>query len=173
MATYNITVNLPLDLTGVVGTLRGQLYDVAGATVGGAISSGFVEPITGSGNYIWTGDVARGFQGALVFDVGGVWQAQVAINPSDVEDPYLDLVVYGTADAGGSTTSIVAHSGALDSTHTDQYKGAYVFFRTGVNKGLGRKVSAYNKTTFTFSILAALPTAPSDGDEFVVLGRSE
>lgn len=48
--------------------LRAQLYDTAGATVGSAVSTGFV--VIGNaanGNYGWTGDVADDFQGYINF----------------------------------------------------------------------------------------------------------
>lgn len=82
---YELSVNLVLGAENAGLTLSAQRIDTAGANVGAAVTTGFVD-LTG-GDYLWT-DAAfpDGFRGAVKFSVsGGDYMASVAINPEEVE----------------------------------------------------------------------------------------
>lgn len=88
MYTVNRLLNLGATATGL--TLSAQLYNTAGATVGGAVAAGFIEH--GLGFYSWNyASVPDGFVGAIRFTSGGgVTLRQVdAIGPKDAVDACL------------------------------------------------------------------------------------
>ena len=82
--SYRRTVSLALGGSQTGLTLSAQLVDVAGASVGGAVTSGFVE--IGLGNYLW--DYAAwpdGHRGGVKFTAAAVLKAFLAVNPEDFE----------------------------------------------------------------------------------------
>ena len=82
--TYTFVISLGTYDTGL--TMRGQLIDTAGAAVGGAISTGWVE--IGNGHYMLTTDIPDDHRGAIyVYDNADptVIIEAGAINPEDVE----------------------------------------------------------------------------------------
>jgi hypothetical protein len=84
---YTNSISLALGSSKAGLSLRAQLFDTAGANVGSAVSSGFVE--IGQGNYIWTyssfPDAFRG--GVKFYDVAvpAIVLAATAINPEEIE----------------------------------------------------------------------------------------
>lgn len=90
--TLTVPVILPSAYTGL--TLRAQLFDDAGANVGGAVTSGFIERGS-SGTYLWTGTIPDSHQGGVDFsnNADGVLLASTAINPADAG---LDDIVEGS-----------------------------------------------------------------------------
>lgn len=93
---YTLSINLALASTDTGLSLSAQLIDTAGANVGSAVTTGFVE--IGVGNYLWTyADFPDGFRGGVKFSSGGTVKAFTAINPQDGE--YLDAKVSGLPSA--------------------------------------------------------------------------
>lgn len=87
---YTLSINIVLADTDTGLTLSAQLVDTAGANVGSAVTSGFVE--FASGQYGWTyASFPDSFRGFVKFSSGGTFKAAVAINPQDAE--FLDQKV--------------------------------------------------------------------------------
>lgn len=78
----------------------------------------------------------------------------------------------GQASGTPSTTVIDTD---LTVATDDQFNDQYILFLNGDNAGVSRKISDYDGTTTLgeITVATAFPTAPSSGDEFVILGRSE
>jgi hypothetical protein len=53
----------------------------------------------------------------------------------------------------------------------DQYISTFVLFRTGANAGALRHVTGYDGSTKVVSVDTNFPTAPSGGDEFLIINR--
>ncbi len=81
--TYSFGFNLAKSDTGL--TLSAQLVDTDGASVGAAITTGFVE--IGGGAYMLTCEVPDGHRGGIeVYDTAGpTLKAFGAINPEEAE----------------------------------------------------------------------------------------
>lgn len=80
-----LTVQIPLARNRTGLTLRAQLYNTAGATVGGLVSTGFTE--FALGHYQWNyAAYPDGFEGSVVFTISGaptVPVASIALNDGD------------------------------------------------------------------------------------------
>jgi hypothetical protein len=103
---------------------------------------------------------------SIIFaDVSGAEWCDVVVNiqPSS-------LLLAGTVNDAGSTTT------DFDTTLTgygnDFFNGAFILFTDGALQGQARKISDYVSTSGNI-IVAALNTAPTNGDPFVIVGRSE
>lgn len=102
--------------------LRAQLYDTAGATVGSAVSTGFV--VIGNaanGNYGWTGDVADDFQGFINFYslATPTIAATVAVNQIDAPTAS-DIWAYSTRTLTQSAASVIS---AISGSEITAYRG--------------------------------------------------
>lgn len=73
-------------------------------------------------------------------------------------------------DASATTTSFVTN---LASTVDDYYNAAFILFTSGALKGQSREISDYDGSTKTITVATALTSAPADGVEFIIVGRSE
>jgi len=78
-----------------------------------------------------------------------------------------------TIDDAGGSPSTTAFGTDLTESSDDYYVNQYIYFLSGTNTGLSRKISDYNGTSKQITIAVALPDAPADGDKFLILGRSE
>src|SRR5437016_1412527 len=65
-------------------TLSAQIKDVAGANIGGLVTTGFVD-LT-QGNYSWAGSIPDGQQGTVEFLSLGVVKAIASLNPAETEN---------------------------------------------------------------------------------------
>lgn len=113
---YQLAVNLVLASTDTGLSLEAQLIDTAGASVGSAVTTGFVE--VGLGNYLWNyASFPDGFRGGVKFSIsgGGALKAFVAINPQDGE--HLDAKI---------TTRLAASSYVASDNATIAAIAAYV-----------------------------------------------
>lgn len=84
---YQIEVGLNLGAANSGLTLEAQLVNTAGANVGSAVTTGFVE-FGASGNYLWNyASMPDSHQGGIIFRLsgGGAVKTFVAINPQEVE----------------------------------------------------------------------------------------
>jgi hypothetical protein len=96
---YTLCTALQTDAAGQ--TLTAQLVDTAGANVGGAISSGFVD--LGAGFYSWTyASFPDGFRGVVKVTASGTLKTVVAVNPQEGEN--VDVKVSTRAIAGATVT---------------------------------------------------------------------
>jgi hypothetical protein len=82
--------------------------------------------------------------------------------------------VQDTVASASSSTVFVGGGTATLSTTNSAYNNMIIAWITGANAGLTSKVSAYvGSTTLQFTLVDALPTTPSAGDVYTILGRSE
>ena len=61
----------------------------------------------------------------------------------------------------------------LTEATNDHYNGAFVVFTSGALLGQSRKISDYDGTSKVLTVAAAFTEAPTAGDTFLILGRSE
>jgi len=61
----------------------------------------------------------------------------------------------------------------LTEATNDHYNGAFVVFTSGALLGQSRKISDYDGTNKILTVAAAFTEAPTAGDTFLILGRSE
>jgi hypothetical protein len=61
----------------------------------------------------------------------------------------------------------------LTEATNDHYNGAFVVFTSGALLGQSRKISDYDGTSKVLTVAAAFTAAPTVGDTFLILGRSE
>lgn len=90
-------------------------------------------------------------------------------------DPQL-VLASSVNDAGATTTAFIGAAGL--SATDDFYKGSALCFVGGTLKDIARKISGYTGATKSFAFSgaagttdAAWPTAPANGDAFVIVGR--
>lgn len=76
-------------------------------------------------------------------------------------------IVFGTCASGATVTGIPSN---LTGQGTNAFLNAAILFLTGVNDNLFRRVTAYNTGTGAFTVADGYPSAPSNGDLFLVLG---
>lgn len=69
------------------------------------------------------------------------------------------------------TTTAFDGSSALSATD-DFYNGRFLLFVTGTFAGLAEEISDYDGTNKTITLTNALSSAPANGDEFVIIGKS-
>jgi hypothetical protein len=82
---YSLDTALPIGQTGL--TLSAQLYNSDGTTNGSAVTTGFVERPTGSGNYFWTyAAFPDAFRGGVAITAAGVFKMSFSINPQEAEN---------------------------------------------------------------------------------------
>jgi len=96
---------------------------------------------------------------------GGEW-ADVVVNiqPAGWATPS------AVNDVSATTTSFVTD---LTETTDDHYNDMFLVFTDGALKGQARKISDYTGSSKTITLATALTDAPSDGDPFIIVGRSE
>jgi hypothetical protein len=107
--------------------------------------------------------------GTLVTQLGTPAGASVSADIAAVKAVLPDVAVVSEVDGSATTTGFAAAAG-LSSTN-DFYAGSVVAMTSGALKGLARRVTSYTGVSRTFTFAAALPAAPSVGDDFVILGR--
>lgn len=94
-------------------------------------------------------------------------------------DLHIDLqpirIPYSTVDNATVTPTTTVFDTDLTEATDDHFNDLYVYFLTGSNSGLSRKISDYDGTVDVgkITVATALPDAPADGDKFIILGRSE
>lgn len=81
----------------------------------------------------------------------------------------LDILkaVSGTADAGGSTTTIV--DAERTEADTDYWKGSYVAITSGACIGQVRQISGFNATTDTITVSRAFTQSIATGVTYIIL----
>lgn len=94
-----------------------------------------------------------------------------------------DVALLGSGDvlsadiaAPGSVSDATPGASGFDgdsglSASNDFYNGSVLAFTAGGLKGIARKVTDYTGSSRTFAFTAAFPTAPADGDSFLIFGR--
>jgi hypothetical protein len=112
------------------------------------------------------------------------WDGAAEVTTVDVdsiagsEDAATNLAaLYGSLITGQAVTGTLAadtFTTDLAAAAVDHFVDYFLMFTSGVNAGESRKISAYSGTgTFTITVATAFPAAPSNGDDFVIVGRSE
>lgn len=119
--TLTVLVQLGPSLPGV--TLACDLRDTLGGFVEPDIVNGFIE--LGNGDYLWTGLIPDGFQGAAVFNDNsdGTYMAAMAINPQEHENPDVKTSSI-LAKLSGSSVSVISpmlEAGRIDLIRGDDY----------------------------------------------------
>lgn len=76
----------------------------------------------------------------------------------------------GNVNDASATTTVWIGDAGLSATD-DFYNGQLLIFTSGANLGLASKVADYVGSTKTFTMTTAFPSAPANGDTFVLLGR--
>lgn len=104
-----------------------------------------------------------GFEGE-----GGVSGTDADIDILNTLRDFYDVVTFGAVDDASPTNA--AFDTDLAEITDEHYKGAVCVFRTGVLKGQAREVAAYDGTAKRITVSSAYTDAPSDGDEFVLVG---
>lgn len=82
-----------------------------------------------------------------------------------------DLAINANVNDASATTTGFIGSANLSSTN-DFYNNLCLVFTSGALRGLVRKIDDYVGATKTFTLAAALPSAPANGDKFKILGRA-
>lgn len=96
----------------------------------------------------------------------------------------LDAIVKMKALLDGTPSGSVVDDNDPDPTATafetdlseatnDHYNGAFVVFYSGALAGQSRKISDYDGTTKVVTVATAFTEAPTAGDDFLIIGRSE
>ena len=116
--------------------LRAQLYDTAGASVGGAISTGFVE--IGTGCYSWVyAAIPDGHRGGVKFyrlSTSSTIEAVASINPETLEN--IDAKVSTRGTDAGAAAALGAR--AVAGTHTyDEAQRLLLASQGGKTSGAG------------------------------------
>lgn len=147
-------------VTGAVGSVTGAVGSVTGAV--GSVTAG----VTVTTNNDKTG-YALSSSG-----VQAVWDALTSalttagsIGKFIVDN--LSPLVSGTADAGGSTTTMV--DAARTEAATDHWKGQAIVFTSGTNLGLGALITAFDAATDTITFTPAVPAAIGAGVTYQIL----
>lgn len=163
--SYSVTVSLVLGSSQTGLTLKAQVVDTSGTNVGSAVLTGFVE--IGLGNYIWTGTISNGQQGAVKFSTtGDVLKAITSLNVIDEE--ITDHVAGSVNDSAASTSGFIGNSSlsSIDSF----YKGMIIVFGAGSSlAGITGEITNYVGSTKVFDV--KFPIAPTNGDQFIIIGR--
>jgi len=73
-------------------------------------------------------------------------------------------------DPDPSTTAFETN---LSEATNDHYNGAFVVFTSGALLGQSRKIGDYDGTSKVLTVATAFTEAPTAGDTFIILGRSE
>lgn len=121
------------------------------------------------------------------FTKGNIYFAQhthSSAAPTDQTREFQFGSIEGDGDDGivgkvASVTSASVFTGDNSlSSSDDAYKGSVLYFTSGTQRGIARKISSYTGSSRTFNFSggataadAAFPAAPSTGDTFVILGR--
>src|SRR5690348_16306341 len=110
--SYQVTIGLSLGTSKTGLTLEAQPVSTAGASVGSALTTGFVE--YGGGQYSWTGSLPDGHTGGVKFQLsgGGAFQAFAAVNPQEVENPDVKTSTRSIY-AGGAVASVTGSVGSV------------------------------------------------------------
>jgi hypothetical protein len=110
--SYAITIGLALGTSQTGLSLEAQPVNTAGANVGSAITTGFVE--YGAGQYAWSGSLPDGHTGGVKFQLagGGAFKAFAPINPQEVENPDAKTSTRSTY-AGGAVASVTGNVGGV------------------------------------------------------------
>lgn len=82
-------------------------------------------------------------------------------------DPTPSVITGSVNDASATTTSFVTD---LSRSDDDAYNDAFILFRTGALAGTVRQITDYVGSTKTVTV-DALPSAPANGVEFVIVNR--
>jgi len=97
---------------------------------------------------------------------GGAWlDLHIEIAPQRVPS--------GSVDTASFTPTTTQFDTDLTEVTDNHYLDLYLYWLTGANSGLSRRISAYTGATKRITLATALPDAPAAGDQFVILGRSE
>ena len=171
--TAAITGNITGNLSGSVGSVTGAVGSVTG-NVGGNVT-GSVGSVAGAVGSV-TGNVGGNVVGSVASVTANVNADVVKISGStaaaDNLEESTEAIVYGTAAALGSTTTVIASSTTPASTVDDQFNGRVLIFKsdtsTAALQGQATTISDYVHATKTFTVVA-LTTAPAAGDTFVIL----
>ena len=83
----------------------------------------------------------------------------------------LSPLVSGTADAGGSTTTMI--DAARTESATDHWKGQAIVFTSGTNLGLGALITAFDAATDTTTFTPAMPAAVGAGVTYQILPAAQ
>lgn len=83
----------------------------------------------------------------------------------------LSPLVSGTADAGGTTTTMV--DAARTEAATDHWKGQAIVFTSGTNLGLGALITAFDAATDTMTFTPAVPAAIGAGVTYQILPAAQ
>ena len=188
---YTLSIPIVLGAAATGKTLKAQLVDTAGADVGSAVTTGFVE--IGKGNYGWTyaafPDGFRGFVKVYEGTLPAGLLAVAAINPEEAEDALriraktdsltfseagaVDAnVTYGDGDpfyvADGTLQAATTTALTLDPSEpatADYYAGRLIELKSGALARAQRRITAYSAARVA-TLDSALPSAPSAGDTY-------
>lgn len=112
------------------------------------------------------------------FDGGVGTKVQLVVVCSGVDTAFdqVDLVAPGDlALIQGSVNDGSPLAGDFDgaglSATNDFYNGSLLVFTSGALKGIARKITDYTGATGNLAFTTAFPSAPANGDKFVILGR--
>lgn len=142
---------------------------------------GVTTAVTGTGTFTPVDDTnapgVRGYRpaaGDLVAGISTFIFTGTNMEPREVpvmitaEDPYRPCY-FGTAITG--VLSTVSFSSDRVETTQDAWRNCMIEFLTGPNAGNVEKVSGYNGSTKVFTLAAALPATPTNGDKFRIITR--
>ena len=82
-------------------------------------------------------------------------------------DPMPSVIRSAVSDTGATTSDFNTN---LTESTDGQFIDAFLLFVTGVNSGAVEKITGYDGTNKTLTT-GAFPSAPADGDEFVIVNR--
>lgn len=174
-------------------TTVNQVGDVVSISGDSGAADNLEAALDGTGGV--TLDVTLGNNAIASASIASNAYASVTLDTASIADAVWDEVVSGHTTAGTyglyfnhaefssvsdlspSTTDFDGNSSDLSSTD-DFYNGAVLTFLSGSLQGVSRKISDYTGSSRNLQFNgstnqpdAAWPTAPSDGDKFMILGR--
>jgi hypothetical protein len=75
-----------------------------------------------------------------------------------------EVIQNGSIDTGSTTQNIVLQGTVSSEWHI--YNGLYMYFTSGANLGVMKKITAYNPLTKTVTLESALSSAPAQNDTY-------
>lgn len=97
---------------------------------------------------------------------GGEWlDLHIVINPQRLPS--------GAVDTSSFTPTTTQFDTDLTEATDNHYLDLYLYWLTGSNSGLSRRISGYAGASKRITLATALPDVPAAGDQFIILGRSE
>lgn len=169
---YAVVLGRPKDAQGgKVWNLSGSAWETLDTNPRSEYEVALTETPAASGIYV--GDLPAGLSAVvnwrlLLYGSDDSFQGAATI---DLDDDMTAVVIRGTVNDAGATTTDFDGDSSLEDTIDDFYNGSVLAFTSGSLKGIARKITGYTASSRNLAFTDAFPAAPGNGDAFEILGR--